>query len=175
MVVRQRWCCRASSGGAIVTCRRRRNALALVSTVQLVLGLVGLRHAVRRGTSYDIGFLRGSLDTAQRDRWLMGTNLSAPGVMLLAQAVSTVLLATGLRRQVAARILGVLGSVMALGYPAEVSVRRAWRHPDRVVAPLSAAAEVLAITMAVLGLYRLPPARRASSSASSVPTGTSSV
>jgi phosphoribosylcarboxyaminoimidazole (NCAIR) mutase len=56
--------------------------------------------------------------------------------------------------RVAARILGVLGAVMAWGYPAEVSVRSAWRHPDRVVAPMTAAAEALAITMAVLGLRR---------------------
>jgi len=128
-----------------------------VSTAQLALGLVGLRHAVRTGSSYDLGLLRGSLDTARRDRWLMGTNLSAPGTMLVTQGVCTVLLFTG-RRRLAARILGVLGAVMTLGYPAEVSVRRAWRHPDRVVAPLSAAAEALALAMAVLGLYRSPPA-----------------
>jgi hypothetical protein len=131
----------------------RLSPLALVSTAQLVLGLAGLRHAARTGSSYDIGFLRGSPQTARRDRWLMGTNLSAPGVMLLAQAVCILLLVTG-RRRVAARILGILGAVMTVGYPAEVSVRRAWRHPDRVVAPLTAAAEVLAITMAVLGLRR---------------------
>ena len=157
-----------------MTSGRRLNALALVSTTQLALGLVGLRHAVRTGASYDVGLMRGSLDHAQRDRWLMGTNLSAPGVMLVTQGVSTVLLLTD-RRRVAARVLGVLGAGMALGYPAEVSVRRAWRHPDRVVAPLSAVAEALAIAMAVLGLYRSPPACRASSSASAVPTGTSSV
>ena len=153
--------------------RRRRNALALVSTTQLVLGLVGLRHAIRTGSSYDIGFLRGSLQTARRDRWLIGTNLSAPGVMLLAQGLSTVLLFTP-RRRLAARILGLLGAVMSLGYPAEVSVRDAWRHPDQVVAPLTAATEVLAIAMAVLGLYRSPPACRASSSVSAAPTGWSS-
>jgi hypothetical protein len=137
-----------------MTYRRRTAALAVVSTAQLALGLVGLRHAVRTGTSYDLGLLRGSLDTARRDRWLMGSNLSAPGVMLIAQGVSTLLLLSDRRRQVAARVLGVLGAVMTLGYPAEVSVRHAWRHPDRVVAPLSAAAEALAVTMAVLGLRR---------------------
>ena len=157
-----------------MTSRRRRDALALVSTAQLALGLVGLRHAVRTGTGYDVGFLRGSPETARRDRWLMGTNLSAPGVMLLAQGASIPLLVTGHRPRLAARTLGVLGAVMALGYPAEVSVRHAWRHPDRVIAPLIAAAEVLAITMAVLGLYRSPPACRASSSASAAPTGWSS-
>ena len=133
---------------------RRISALALVSTAQLALGLVGLRRAVSTGTCYDLGFLRGSLDTARRDRWLMGTNLSAPGVMLLAQGLATVALVSGRRRRVAARTLGILGAVMALGYPAEVSVRQAWRHPDRVVAPLTAVAEALAIAMAVLGLRR---------------------
>jgi len=131
-----------------------------VSTAQLALGLAGLRQAVRTGTSYDLGFLRGSLDTARRDRWLMGTNLSAPGVTLVAQAAATVLLFTG-RGWLASRVLGVLGAVMALGYPAEVSVRQAWRHPDRVVAPLTAVAEALAITMAVLGFTaRRQPAVR---------------
>jgi hypothetical protein len=72
----------------IVTSPRRLRALALVSTAQLALGMAGLRHAVSTGTIYDVGFLRGSLDTAPRDRWLMGTNLSAPGIMLLAQEVS---------------------------------------------------------------------------------------
>ncbi len=167
MTTRHRWSFLSDNGW------RRRNALALVSTAQLALGLVGLRQAVRTGTSYDLSFLRGSLDTARRDRWLMGTNLSAPGVMLLAQGVSIVLLFTGHRRP-AARVLGVLGAVMALGYPAEVSVREAWRNPDRTVAPLAAGAEALAITMVMLGLYRLPPASRASSSASAMPTGTSS-
>jgi hypothetical protein len=137
-----------------MTSRRRTGALAVTSTAQLVLGLLGLRYAIRTGTSYDLGFLRGSLETARRDRWLMGTNLSAPGVMLLAQAVSTMLLVSGRRRRIASRTLGVLGAIMTLGYPAEVSVRRAWRRPDRVVAPLTAAAEVLAITMAALGLRR---------------------
>ena len=137
-----------------MTSRRRTGALAVVSTVQLALGLAGLRHAVRTGTSYDIGLLRGSPDTARRDRWLMGTNLSAPGVMLVAQGVSTALLIGGRRRHAATRTLGVLGAIMTLGYPAEVSVRHAWRHPDGVIAPLAAAAEALAITMAALGLRR---------------------
>jgi hypothetical protein len=137
-----------------MTSQRRTVALAVVSAAQLTLGLAGLRHAVRTGTSYDVGFLRGSVETARRDRWLMGTNLSAPGVMLVAQAVSTMLLVLGRRRRMASRTLGVLGATMALGYPAEVSVRRAWRRPDRVVAPLTAAAEALAITMAALGLRR---------------------
>ncbi len=137
-----------------MSAERRWRFLALVSTTQLALGLLGLRHAIRTGSSYDLGLLRGSSETARRDRWLMGTNLSAPGVMLITQAVCTILLASGRRRRAASRILGVLGVIMTLGYPAEVSVRSAWRHPDRAIAPLTAAGEASAIAMAVLGLRR---------------------
>jgi negative regulator of sigma E activity len=45
----------------------------------------------------------------------------------------------------------VLGVIMSLGYPAEREVRRAWRHWETPNTPLTAAAEVLAVMMVVLG------------------------
>src|SRR5829696_6591785 len=117
------------------------------------MGLVGLRKALHEGTEYDLGFLRGSPATTKRDLWFMGTNLSAPLWMLLAQALATVLLTTRHRSR-AAKALGILGVMMSLGYPAEKSVRQAWRHPNRSITALTVVAELLAAAMAWLGLRR---------------------
>ncbi|WP_159801048.1 glycosyltransferase [Arthrobacter zhaoguopingii] len=129
---------------------RGRKGFALVSAAQLALGVAGLHRALRKRTAYDIGFLRGSTDTIERDQWLTGTNLSAPGGMLVLQAVCTAAL---FRRpsRAAARTLGILGAIMTGGYPAERSVRASWRRPDDGVAPLTAAAALLAALMAALG------------------------
>jgi hypothetical protein len=127
--------------------------LGVISAVQLGMGLVGLRKALRDGTEFDLGFTRGSPETMKRDLWLMGTNLSAPAWMLLAQALATVLLMTRHRSR-AAKALGILGVMMSLGYPAEKSVRQAWRHPNRSTTALTGVAELLAASMAWLGLRR---------------------
>jgi hypothetical protein len=129
--------------------------LGLISAAQLGMGLVGLRKAVRDGTAYDLGFRRGSPATTKRDLLFMGTNLSAPVWMLLAQALATVLLMTRHRSR-AAKALGILGVMMSLGYPAEKSVRQAWRHPNRSITVLTVVAELLAVSMAWLGLRRRP-------------------
>jgi hypothetical protein len=122
-----------------------------LATAQLALGLVGLGHALRHRSSYDIGIMHGSPELIGREQWVTGTSLSAPGVMLVAQGAAVALLATR-EEQRAARTLGLLGLIMSLGYPGEKSVRRAWRHPDRFAAPLTAAATALSVAMAVLGL-----------------------
>jgi hypothetical protein len=127
--------------------------LGVISAAQLGMGLVGLRKALRDGTEYDLDFTRGSPETMKRDLWFMGTNLSAPAWMLLAQALATVLLMTRHRSR-AAKTLGILGAMMSLGYPAEKSVRQAWRHPNRSITALTAVAELLAVSMAWLGLRR---------------------
>ena len=129
--------------------------LGVISAAQLGMGLVGLRKALHEGTEYDLGFLRGSPATMKRDLLFMGTNLSAPVWMLLAQALATVLLMTRHRSR-AAKTLGILGVMMSLGYPAEKSVRQAWRHPNRSITALTVVAELLAVSMAWLGLRRRP-------------------
>ena len=83
----------------------------------------------------------------------MGTNLSPPAWMLLAQTLATVLLMTR-HRSSAAQMLGILGVMMCLGYPAEKSVRQAWRHPTRSITVLTVVAELLAVSMAWIGLRR---------------------
>jgi cation transport ATPase len=130
--------------------------LGTLATVQLGLGVAGLAKALKDGTAYDIGFLRGSPDTISRDQWITGTNLSAPGVMLCIQAAATALLGTRHRRT-AARTLGILGVIMSLGYPLERSVRHAWRRRDPIVAPLAGLGTILAAAMAVLGLRHRAP------------------
>jgi hypothetical protein len=59
------------------------------STIQLALGIAGLRRALKERRVCDIGFLRGSAEAIELQHWLLGTNLSAPGVMLVLQAVCT--------------------------------------------------------------------------------------
>ena len=54
----------------------------------------------------------------------------------------------------AAKTLGILGAMMSLGYPGEESVRQAWRHPNRSITALTVVAELLAVSMAWLGLRR---------------------
>lgn len=129
--------------------------LAAVSAAQLGLGVTGLRKALRDRTPYDLGFRRGSAENIERDQWLSGTALSAPNVMLILQGVCTVLLLVRPRRGVA-RVLGVLGVVMTCGQSAERSARAAWRHRDPRIAPLTAAATVLAAVMAWWGLVADP-------------------
>ena len=129
--------------------------LGVISTLQLGIGLVGLRKALRDRTEYDLGFTRGTPETMKRDPWIIATNLSAPGWMLLAQTLATVLLMTRHRSR-AAKTLGILGVMMSLGYPAEKSVRQAWRHPNRSTTALTGVAELLAASMAWLGLRRQP-------------------
>jgi MGT family glycosyltransferase len=130
--------------------RTGRRPLAVISAAQLALGVLGLRRALRDRTAFDIGFWRGSTDTIGRDQWITGTNLSAPGVMLVLQAVCTAVLFRGSSRT-AAKTLGVLGAIMTGGYPGERSVRASWRHPGDGRASLAAAATVLAAVMAVQG------------------------
>jgi hypothetical protein len=129
--------------------------LGVISAAQLGFGLLGVRKALRDRTAYDVGFTRGSPEAMKRDLVFMGTNLSAPLWMLLAQALATVLLMTRHRSR-AATTLGILGVMMSLGYPAEKSVRQAWRHPNRSITSLTAVAELLALSMAWLGLRRRP-------------------
>ena len=56
--------------------------LAAVSAAQLMLGLAGLAKELRSRGSFDIGIVRGSPATIERDQWITSTSLSAPGLML---------------------------------------------------------------------------------------------
>jgi hypothetical protein len=127
--------------------------LVTVSAAQLASGLCGLALALRRRHAFDIPFWRGQESTVGRGSLLMGTALSAPVVMLGAQAGA---IAALLRRPdpAAGRLLGGLGATMVAGYLAERLVRRrlmpsGW---DTAESPVVAAGTSLAAAMALIGL-----------------------
>src|SRR4029077_1699208 len=60
--------------------------LVVVSAAQLATGVGGLALALRRRHAFDIAFWHGQPSAVGRDAVLMGTALSAPAVMLGAQA-----------------------------------------------------------------------------------------
>jgi hypothetical protein len=95
--------------------------------------------------------LRGRPERVGTDVLWIGTALSAPTPMALAQAWAVLRLA---RRQDpgAARVLGVLGALMTPGILLERSTREALRRWDPVETPLLAAGLGLAVGMAGLGL-----------------------
>jgi len=92
-----------------------------------------------------------------RDAASMGTALSAPAPMLVAQGVATVRLWRRAPDREPERgceqiVLGGLGAAMTVGYLGESLVRRRLRpqHWDRVDSPIAATGLVLAVAMAVL-------------------------
>jgi hypothetical protein len=132
-----------------------RRALVAVSLVQLGGGLAGQRLAVRDGRAFDIALVgwRGRPERIRRDRWLLGTGLSAPVVMLTAQAAGTVRLAVGPSRA-ATTLLGALGAAMSGGYLVEREFRAAvspsgW---DPAVTPVAASGFLLSVVMALVAL-----------------------
>jgi len=130
-----------------------RRFLAAVSVAQLASGVGGMALAIRRRRAFDLPFWRGRDSAVARDSLLLGTALSAPVVMLGAQACAT----AALLRQPSAtaeRVLGGLGAVMVAGYLAERLVRRrllpsGW---DAAESSVVTAGMGLAAVMAVAGL-----------------------
>lgn len=136
---------------------RTRQVLVAVSGVQLAAGVAGHVVAVRGGRPFDIAVLgwRGRPERVARDSWLIGTGLSAPVIMLAAQAWGVARLAPG-PSDAAARTLGRLGAAMVVGYLVEKEVRRSV-SPDGwnpVTTPIVSVGLTLAVAMAVMGLRR---------------------
>ncbi len=127
--------------------------LAAVSAAQLAFGLSGMTVAICRHRAFDIPFWHGQPSTVGRDSLLMGTALSAPVMMLGAQAWAAATLAW--RPNLAAeRVLGGLGAAMVAGYLSERLVRErllpsGW---DAVETSVVTAGMSLAAVMALLGL-----------------------
>ena len=133
--------------------------LAAVSAAQLATGVGGLALALRRRHAFDIPFMHGQESAVGRDSLLMGTALSAPAVMLGAQAGAIAALLRG-PSPAARRLLGGLGAAMVAGYLAERLVRHrlapsGW---DTAESPVIVAGISLAAAMALLGLRGGPPA-----------------
>lgn len=135
-----------------------RRLLAAISAAQLACGLAGLVVGLRRRYPYEFLWLRGRRATVPRDSILMGTALSAPVTMLVAQTAMTVTL-TRRTSERSVRGLGVLGAAMVIGYVGERHVRHrlgptGW---DVEETPLVVAGIGLAAAMAALGLSRRSP------------------
>jgi len=133
--------------------------LVAVSAAQLATGVGGLALALRRRHAFDIPFMHGQESAVGRDSLLMGTALSAPAVMLGAQAGAITALLRG-PSPAARRVLGGLGAAMVAGYLAERLVRHrlapsGW---DAAESPVIVAGISLAAAMALLGLRGRPPA-----------------
>jgi|SRR5215475_108479 len=109
---------------------------------------------MRRRRAFDIPLWRGKPAAVGRDSVLMGTALSAPGVMLAAQAWAVTVLVRRPDAHAAQRVLGGLGATMTAGYLAERLVRQRLRPAgwDKAETPVVAAGLTLAAAMAVLGL-----------------------
>jgi VIT1/CCC1 family predicted Fe2+/Mn2+ transporter len=127
--------------------------LVVVSAAQLATGAGGLALALRRRHAFDIAFWHGQPSAVGRDSLLMGTALSAPAVMLGAQAGAITALLRG-PNPAARRVLGGLGAAMVAGYLAERLVRHrlapsGW---DAAESPVIVAGISLAAAMALLGL-----------------------
>jgi len=127
--------------------------LGLVSLVQLLLGVAGLRKALREGRVADTPLAEKRKSSQIRQlHWSDGTALSAPTPMLVGQGIATLILLVTPRPPVFfARLLGTLGAIMTIGYPLEKVWRDSLVEPDRQLTPLTIGGFLLALKMAILG------------------------
>jgi hypothetical protein len=131
--------------------RRADRALVVASLAQLACGVASMAVAIRRGRAYDLGFMRGKPDKVGRDAVLFGTALSAPAVMLAAQAgLTAVVAARGSVRAISG--LRGLAVLMTGGYLGERLVRHRLRRRgwDPLESPLVALGLGLSVAMSVL-------------------------
>jgi hypothetical protein len=131
----------------------RSTVLAMASTLQLLVSLVGLRKAMKEKIPYDMRFMKGSAGHIVRDQFLLGGALSPPTTMMVAQAVGTAWLFKN-PGPAPSRLLGVLGLLMSVGFPMERLFTESLRSPSRSTTSMIAGGESMAILMAVLGLTK---------------------
>lgn len=131
----------------------RRRALVVVSAAEVVVTGAGAAVALTRGHAYDVPMLRGRVENIRRDSVLVGTALSPPAVMVVAQVIAVLRLACGESRW-ATVLLGTLGEVMVVGHLSESLVRRRLRPSDweRTETPIVVAGLSLSCLMAALAL-----------------------
>lgn len=131
----------------------RYRLICAVSASQLVCGGGGVALAVRHRYAYDLLWLHGRRDKVARDALLIGTAVSAPAPMLIAQGILTAAVARQPSR-LASRGLGALGAAMVPGYLLERHVRRRLTRSgwDPLESSLILGGLLLAAAMAALGL-----------------------
>lgn len=81
----------------------------------------------------------------------LGGALSPPTLMMIAQAAGTARMFKNPGAD-GARLLGVLGLAMSLGFSMERVFHESIRNPNRSTTPIVVGGESMAIVMAVLGL-----------------------
>jgi hypothetical protein len=128
-----------------------RTRLVAVSAVHLVVAVVSMKVAVARRSPFHLPLVHGDPNRVVRDSFLMGTALSEPVVMMVAQGWALFVLARRVSSGAAA-ILGWLGASNVPGYLMERQVRNRLRRSgwDSVESPLAVAGLVLAAAMAAL-------------------------
>jgi len=133
----------------------RDRVLGTVSAVQLGAGAAGMAIALRRRHAYHLPVLHGRPDRVPRDSILMGTALSPPVTMLIAQAIAT---AGVLCRPtpLTKKVLGTLGALMVPGYFAEQHVRHRLQPSswDTIESPLVVLGISAAAAMVMLARTR---------------------
>jgi hypothetical protein len=135
-----------------VRAQQLRRGLLATASVQLGASIVGLVVCVRRRHPYHFLFLHGRPDRVGREALRMGTALSAPVSMLLAEGRAIVALTRGEGGR-PERVLMALGTAMVPGYLGESLVRRRLRPSgfDAVETPLAVIGIGSAAAMAALG------------------------
>jgi hypothetical protein len=134
----------------------RDRLLASASSAQLAIGLAGVMVARKRQLAYDLPLLHGRPEKVSRDALWIGTALSAPSPMLVAQGWATVRLLRGAKGP-ERFVLGGLGVTMTVGYLGETLVR--WRlrpsNWDPLESTVASCGVALAVAMAVVACRSL--------------------
>lgn len=121
--------------------------LGVISTLQLLVHLIGARQAIRDKIPYDLPIAHGEPENVSRDMWTMGSGMAAPWPTLATHAVGTVF-AFGKPRRWPLILLRSVGIVYVVGYLGESGVRESFRRPNEYTL-LNATALTLAVAMVV--------------------------
>lgn len=128
-----------------------RRRLMAVSASHLVVAVVSMKVAIARRSPFHLPLVHGDPNRVVRDSFVMGTALSEPVVMMVAQGWALSVLARRVSSGAAAT-LGWLGASNVPGYLLERQVRTRLRpsHWDPVESPLAVAGLALAAATAAL-------------------------
>lgn len=128
-----------------------RMMLTVVSAAHLLVAIVSMKVAIARRSPFHLPVLHGDPNRVVRDSFVMGTALSEPVVMMIAEVWALALLAQRDSPGAAAG-LGWLGASNVPGYLLERQVRARLRPSgwDPVESPLALAGVALSAAMATL-------------------------
>jgi hypothetical protein len=99
-----------------------RTLLLAAAGAHLAVAIASMTVALSRSSPFHLPFWRGDPHLVLRDSFLMGTALSEPVVMMLAEAAAIAALIRGPSRNASA-VLGWLGAANLPGYALEQQVR----------------------------------------------------